>query len=143
MNKRIVFTIVSLCLIALISLQAIPANAQTTTSTDKACDAALKSKVTQLYAQAFKVPAQEVADWRCKQHKGFGEISIAYALSKLTQKSGHTPMTVAQIFALRANHQGWGKIIKGAGFSMRDVRRYLTGLLSAARGKGKSTALTM
>ncbi len=137
MTKRAILIGLCLCLIALASLQAIPANAQTGASTDNACAAALKSKVTLRFAQAFKVAAQEIADWRCKEHKGFGEISLAYALASLTQTSGHTALTVTQIFAQRADHLGWGKIVKGAGFTMREVRQELARLLRGTRGKGK------
>ena len=137
MTKRAILIGLCLCLIAIASIQAIPANAQTGPSTNNACDAALKSKVTLRLAQAFKVPAQDIADWRCKQHKGFGEITMAYALAKLTQTGGHTPLKVADIFAQRADHVGWGKIIKEAGFSMKDFRRALAQLLRGTRGKGK------
>ena len=143
MTKRAILIGLCLCLIALANIQMIPAYAQTGTSTDNECAAALKSKVTLRLAQAFKVSAQEIADWRCKQHKGFGEISLAYALAILTQTSGHSPLTVAQIFAQRADHLGWGKIIKGAGFSMRDVRRALSQLLRGTRGKSKKHSTTM
>lgn len=56
-------------------------------------------------AQRYGVSYQEIMGWFC-QHYGFGEIDLAYSLSRQSGKP------VAQIFAMRASGLGWGQIKK-------------------------------
>lgn len=56
-------------------------------------------------AQRYGVPYEEIMGWFC-QHYGFGEIDLAYTLSR---DSGQP---VATIFALRASGVGWGNVKK-------------------------------
>jgi hypothetical protein len=56
-------------------------------------------------AQRWGVPYAEIMGWFC-QHFGFGEIDLAYGLSR---QSG---VPVAQIFAMRRSGLGWGEIKK-------------------------------
>lgn len=56
-------------------------------------------------AQRYGVPYQEVMGWFC-QHFGFGEIDLAYGLSR------QYGVPVADIFALRKSGLGWGQIKK-------------------------------
>jgi len=56
-------------------------------------------------SQRYGVPYEEIMSWFC-QHYGFGEIDLAYSLSRQSQKP------VAEIFAMRASGMGWGDIQK-------------------------------
>jgi hypothetical protein len=56
-------------------------------------------------AQRYSVPYEEIMQWFC-QHYGFGEIDLAYSLSR---QSGQP---VEKIFAMRASGMGWGEIKK-------------------------------
>jgi hypothetical protein len=56
-------------------------------------------------AQRYGVPYEEIMKWFC-QHYGFGEIDLAYSLSRQSGKP------VEEIFAMRASGMGWGNIKK-------------------------------
>jgi hypothetical protein len=56
-------------------------------------------------AQRYGVPYDEIMKWFC-QHYGFGEIDLAYSLSRQSGKP------VEEIFAMRASGIGWGEIKK-------------------------------
>ncbi len=56
-------------------------------------------------AQRYGVPYEEIMYWFC-QHFGFGEIDLAYSLSRQTG----TP--VEEIFAMKSSGMGWGNIKK-------------------------------
>ena len=56
-------------------------------------------------AQRYGVPYEEIMFWFC-QHYGFGEIDLAYSLSRASGK------TVEEVFAIRASGMGWGEIKK-------------------------------
>jgi hypothetical protein len=56
-------------------------------------------------ASEYGVPYEEIMGWFC-QHFGFGEIDLAYGLSR------QYAMSVEQIFALRRSGYGWGQIKK-------------------------------
>lgn len=56
-------------------------------------------------AEQFDVPYEDIADWACQGH-GIGEIRRAYTWST------RTALPVADIFALRAQGMGWGRIKK-------------------------------
>jgi len=56
-------------------------------------------------AQRYSVPYEEIMSWFC-QHYGFGEIDLAYSLSRQSGKP------VEEIFAMRASGMGWGAIKK-------------------------------
>ncbi len=56
-------------------------------------------------AQRYGVPYEEIMGWFC-QHYGFGEIDLAYSLSR------QTGIPVEEIFAMRASGMGWGDIKK-------------------------------
>lgn len=56
-------------------------------------------------SQRYGVSYEEIMSWFC-QHYGFGEIDLAYSLSRQSQKP------VTEIFAMRASGMGWGDIQK-------------------------------
>jgi hypothetical protein len=56
-------------------------------------------------AERYGVPYEEIMGWFC-QHNGFGEIDLAYSLSRETKKP------VKDIFAMRQSGEGWGNIKK-------------------------------
>ena len=56
-------------------------------------------------AQRYGVPYTEIMKWFC-QHYGFGEIDLAYSLSRQSGKP------VQEIFAMKASGMGWGNIKK-------------------------------
>jgi hypothetical protein len=56
-------------------------------------------------AAEYGVPYEEIMGWFC-QHFGFGEIDLAYGLSR------QYSISVEQIFALRRSGLGWGQIKK-------------------------------
>jgi hypothetical protein len=86
-------------------------------------------------AQVLGVPAQQILDWHCVQHKGYGEIRNAYLLAKLTAGTAKA-LTVEQIFSMRAEHQGWGQIIKASGISNKDFRKAMVKFLKDASNQG-------
>jgi hypothetical protein len=57
-------------------------------------------------AQRYGVSYAEIMHWFCDTHYGFGEIDLAYSLSRQYGKS------VEDIFAMRASGMGWGNIKK-------------------------------
>lgn len=64
-------------------------------------------------AQRYGVPYEEIMKWFC-QHYGFGEIDLAYSLSRQSGKP------VEEIFAMRASGMGWGEIKKALAPSTKD-----------------------
>lgn len=56
-------------------------------------------------AQRYGVPYEEIMYWFC-QHFGFGEIDLAYSLSR------QTGVPVEKIFAMKSSGMGWGNIKK-------------------------------
>ena len=56
-------------------------------------------------AQRYGVPYEEIMGWFC-QHYGFGEIDLAYSLSR------QAGVPVEDVFAMRASGMGWGEIKK-------------------------------
>ncbi len=91
-------------------------------------------------AAAWDVPYTDVIAWFCKGY-GFGQIDLAYAIAKATA-GGKTPLTVAQVFAMRDGGQGWGQIVQSAGISMKDVQQlrkdaYKHGPQNKGNGNGK------
>jgi hypothetical protein len=67
------------------------------------CTGANPHPTGQKLAQRYGVPYEEIMGWFC-QRFGFGEIDLAYGLSR---SSG---MPVVEIFALRRSGLGWGQI---------------------------------
>ncbi|MBE0695848.1 MAG: FecR domain-containing protein [Anaerolineaceae bacterium] len=57
-------------------------------------------------AQRYGVSYDEIMKWFCDYHYGFGEIDLAYSLSRQYGKP------VEEIFAMRASGMGWGNIKK-------------------------------
>jgi hypothetical protein len=57
-------------------------------------------------AQRYAVTYEEIMKWFCEGRYGFGEIDLAYSLSRQSNKP------VEEIFTLRASGLGWGDIKK-------------------------------
>jgi hypothetical protein len=57
-------------------------------------------------AQRYGVSYEEIMKWFCDYHYGFGEIDLAYSMSRQYGKP------VEEIFAMRASGMGWGNIKK-------------------------------
>ncbi len=65
-------------------------------------------------AQRYGVSYEEIMKWFCEYHYGFGEIDLAYSLSRESGKP------VEEIFAMRASGAGWGAIKKALASSTDD-----------------------
>jgi hypothetical protein len=88
--------------------------------TEKDCMSKTSHPVATRIAKQYGVSYAEIMNWHC-QGRGFGEIMKAYALAKLTSTSAN-PLTVEQIFAMRAEGKGWGVILKELGYKMKDLK---------------------
>ena len=54
----------------------------------------------------------------------------------MTSSGGEmTPLTVTQIFSMRAEGKGWGPIIKSTGLTMREFNKAVQRLMKAEKGK--------
>jgi hypothetical protein len=71
-------------------------------------------------AKIFKATEQEILTWYCHGHD-FGEIAQAYALARQSSSKGHTPLTVQQIFVMRAAGLGWPSIAQAAGVTVQSL----------------------
>ena len=80
----------------------------TLAATPANCGQSGSSSIAASLAKSFNVAESEITGWFCKGY-GYGEIARAYLLA---QKGTLIP---ADIFALRAEGEGWGQIIKAAG----------------------------
>jgi hypothetical protein len=76
-----------------------------TPSVETNCTGANPHPTGQRLAARYGVPYEEIMGWFC-QHYGFGEIDLAYSLSR----EHNIPVT--EVFALRASGMGWGQIKK-------------------------------
>jgi hypothetical protein len=70
---------------------------------------------------AFEAGYTEIMGWFCGGNGGvarfgFGEIKLGY---QIAAAAGLTP---AEIFAMRAEGEGWGNILKDLGLKMKDVK---------------------
>jgi hypothetical protein len=84
-----------------------PAGTLTPVATVVNCTGNERQPKAETLAQTYGVTYEEIMSWFC-QGFGFGEIDLAYGLSRET---GHT---VADIFALRRMGLGWGEIKRRA-----------------------------
>jgi len=80
-----------------------PAGTLTPVATVVNCTGNERQPKAETLAQTYSVTYEEIMSWFC-QGFGFGEIDLAYGLSRET---GHT---VADIFAMRRMGLGWGEI---------------------------------
>jgi hypothetical protein len=103
-------------------------NAATPAATADCTDTKNAHPVAARLAEAFGVPYDEIMRWHCQAKYGFGEIARAYLLAQATDK------TVDEIFAMRANGQGWGQIVKSLGVKPSDLA---PGSVIKGKGKGK------
>ncbi len=131
MSQRLTLAALSILLVLALLLAGLPttrvsANVAKTpsakaTKAAKCDDTAATTNAARL-AQVLNVPSQDIMQWHCQQRRGFGEIKMAY----LVAKTAKNPLTVEQIFALRAQHKGWGQIFKLAGVKPQDFYRSLS-----------------
>jgi hypothetical protein len=140
-------TVAMVIVVALISanFQGTAVYAQgTPAATEEACNPQNPNPVAKRLAKALTVPEPEIMDWHCQKH-GFGEIRKAYVLEKLTSTGGEmTPLTVTQIFSMRAEGKGWGPIVKSTGLTMKEFNKSVQQLMKAEKKadkvKGKDKA---
>lgn len=71
------------------------------------CTSAVPHLVGESLARAYGVPYEEIMAWKCMGF-GFGEIDLAYGLSR------ETGIPVADLFNMKLSGEGWGNIKKWA-----------------------------
>ena len=83
-----------------------PTPTGTPQATGEPCNGADPHPTGMTLAERYAVPYQEIMNWFCTYHLGFGEIDHGYSLSL------ETGVPVADIFAMRLSGMGWGNIRK-------------------------------
>jgi len=75
-----------------------------------------ESKILEKYSERFGVDVDTLADLRVKRF-GYGEISHALVLSKMTEKP------LDEIVAMRDSGKGWGQIADECGVKLGEVKK--------------------
>ncbi len=75
-----------------------------------------EEKILGKYSERFGVETETLADLRAERF-GYGEISHAFVLSEMTERSQN------EIMAMRREGKGWGEIADELGVKLREARR--------------------
>ena len=83
-------------------------------------------------AAQFRVPAETILSEKTRLGASWGELAVAHTL--LASARG---VTVDQLFDMRAEGMGWGRIAHGLGFKQKDVTTAVQAEAKVMRGQSK------